>query len=72
MSSPLAELAALLASKSPVTGIVIALRGESADIATPSGMVQARAGRGVTVGARVRVVDGVARPAVTPTGAYPV
>ncbi|MBF0283153.1 MAG: hypothetical protein HQL51_01690 [Magnetococcales bacterium] len=74
MGSPLADLAALLRDEKPATGVVASIRGGVASVATSRGMITASAGPGVAVGARVRIVDGVARRAVSvkPENVYPV
>lgn len=72
MGSLLASFIAMLTRDKPVTGVVVLLDGGVARIATSGGMILAKAGDGIASGARVRVVDGVARPAITPTNAYSV
>jgi hypothetical protein len=62
---PLHELRALLApGATPAPGVVVAVREDQADVATPQGLRTARIiGRAIHAGERVVVRDGVAYPA---------
>ncbi len=70
MSSPIQELAALLGDQGGLFGTVVALRGDMVDVRTPRGVVTVLASPGIEPGARVRIVDQVAWPAIPPGKAY--
>ncbi|MBF0283578.1 MAG: hypothetical protein HQL51_03870 [Magnetococcales bacterium] len=69
---PLRELAALMTPRAPGSGVVVALAGGVAKVATAQGQVSAQAGPGVTVGTRVRLAEGVAQLASPPRGRHAV
>lgn len=72
MSFALRELGRLLASATPVIGVVVGLDGAIARIATPRGAVTARTLDAVTIGDRVRIENGIAIKAPVARQVFPV
>jgi hypothetical protein len=67
---PLQELRRLLAPETVTRGTVVRLSGQSAAIATAKGLVTARAGGSLSVGATVTLSEGTAYPAARATAVY--
>ena len=72
MSTPIAELRRLLTTAEPTKGVIVAVAGRTAQVATPQGLVTAQisADASLTRGDSVRVERGIAYPRTAPTARY--
>lgn len=72
MTTPLAELRAMLAHPEPTRGIVTALRAGTVTLATPQGLITAQAASTATlhIGDQVRIERGIAHPQPRVTQRY--